>query len=87
MGNKLNILIIFALILGFCSCKKSTPETQSAIIDYTKVEIPVFNADSAYAYVKVQCDFGPRTPMSKASQLCGDYLINFMSQFAITNTF
>ena len=59
MGNKLNILIIFALILGFCSCKKSTPETQSAIIDYTKVEIPVFNADSAYAYVKAQCDFGP----------------------------
>lgn len=84
MGNKLNILIIFALILGFCSCKKSTPETQSAIIDYTKVEIPVFNADSAYAYVKAQCDFGPRTPMSKASQLCGDYLINFMSQFADT---
>jgi hypothetical protein len=84
MGNKLNILIIFALILGFCSCKKSTPETQSAIIDYTKIEIPVFNADSAYAYVKAQCDFGPRTPMSKASQLCGDYLINFMSQFADT---
>ncbi len=84
MGNKLNILVIFALILCFASCKKTTEETPITQIDYTKVEIPTFNADSAYHYVKTQCDFGPRTPKSKASQLCGDYLIDFMKQYADT---
>lgn len=84
MGNKLNIFIIFVLILGFTSCKKSETEPKITQPDYTKVEIPTFNADSAYHYVKTQCDFGPRTPMSKASQLCGDYLINFMKQYADT---
>lgn len=84
MGNKLNIFIVFVLILGFLSCKKSETENQITQPNYTNVEIPTFNADSAYSYVKTQCDFGPRTPMSKASQLCGDYLINFMKQYADT---
>lgn len=84
MGNKLNIFVIFAFILCFASCKKATEETQSIGIDYAQIETPVFNADSAYHYVKAQCDFGPRTPMSKASQLCGDYLIDFMKQYADT---
>lgn len=84
MGNKLNILIIFAFLVCFSSCKKSAQEVSVTQIDYTKVEIPTFNADSAYSYVKAQCDFGPRTPNSKASQLCGDYLINFMKQYADT---
>ncbi len=85
MGNKLNIFVIFALILSFASCKKGGEESQSIQQpNYTQVEIPAFNADSAYSYVKAQCDFGPRTPMSKAAQLCGDYLIDFMKQYADT---
>ena len=84
MGNKLNILIVFAFLVCFSSCKKAPQESTITQPDYTKVEIPTFNADSAYHYVKTQCDFGPRTPMSKASQLCGNYLINFMKQYADT---
>jgi hypothetical protein len=84
MGNKLNILIVFAFLVCFSSCKKAPQESTITQPDYTKVEIPTFNADSAFHYVKAQCDFGPRTPMSKASQLCGDYLINFMKQYADT---
>jgi Zn-dependent M28 family amino/carboxypeptidase len=84
MGNKLNILIVFAFLVCFSSCKKAPQESTITQPDYTNVEIPTFNADSAYSYVKTQCDFGPRTPMSKASQLCGDYLINFMKQYADT---
>jgi hypothetical protein len=84
MGNKLNILIVFAFLVCFSSCKKAPQESTITQPNYTKVEIPTFNADSAYHYVKTQCDFGPRTPMSKASQLCGNYLINFMKQYADT---
>lgn len=84
MGNKLNILIVFAFLVCFSSCKKAPQESTITQPNYANVEIPTFNADSAYSYVKTQCDFGPRTPMSKASQLCGDYLINFMKQYADT---
>lgn len=34
----------------------------------------VFNADSAYAYVQRQCDFGPRVPNSEAHRECGDWM-------------
>lgn len=34
----------------------------------------VFNADSAYAYVQRQCDFGPRVPNSEAHRKCGDWM-------------
>lgn len=83
MGNKLNIIISLALIISLVSCKKNTQEI-SQQPDYTQIETPTFNADSAYHYVKTQCDFGPRTPMSQAAQKCGDYLINFMQQYADT---
>lgn len=34
----------------------------------------VFNADSAYAYVQRQCNFGPRVPNSEAHRECGDWM-------------
>ena len=33
-----------------------------------------FNADSAYAFITAQCDFGPRVPGTEAHRLTGDYL-------------
>jgi hypothetical protein len=38
------------------------------------IKIPLFNADSAYGYVKAQVDFGPRVCNSKAHEKCADYL-------------
>ena len=38
------------------------------------VNVPGFNADSAYSYVKAQVDFGPRVPNTKAHVECGEYL-------------
>lgn len=37
--------------------------------------IPVFNADSAYSYVKRQCAFGSRVPGTVAHDLCLEYLV------------
>lgn len=36
---------------------------------------PLFVADSAMAYVKAQCDFGPRTPNSQAHEQCADWIV------------
>lgn len=38
------------------------------------IETPVFNADSAYAYVAAQVAFGPRVPNTEAHQACAAYL-------------
>lgn len=36
---------------------------------------PTFNADSAYAYTKAQCDFGPRAMNTEAHDKCGEWII------------
>ena len=38
------------------------------------VEVPPFNADSAYAYVAAQVGFGPRVPNTPEHAACGDWL-------------
>lgn len=38
--------------------------------------IPAFNADSAYQYVKTQVDFGPRVPNTPAHEKCATWLID-----------
>lgn len=37
------------------------------------VNVPQFDADSAYLYVKNQVDFGPRVPNTKEHVACGNY--------------
>lgn len=85
MENK--IIKIFLVILGLStvmsSCKRETEEDVTGV-DYKKVEIPTFSADSAYSYVKTQCDFGPRIPESEAAEKCGDWIISFLKEKADT---
>ena len=38
------------------------------------MNVPQFDADSAYLYVKNQVDFGPRVPNTKEHVACGNYL-------------
>lgn len=47
----------------------------------TKVDVPRFNADSAYLYIKEQVDFGPRVPNTKGHVACGDYLAKRLEGF------
>lgn len=70
------------LVVG-CS-KKNKDNNGNATIDYKSIKTPAFNADSAYSFVKAQCDFGPRIPESKAAQECGDYLISYLKSKADT---
>ena len=46
--------------------------------------LPDFNADSAYGFVKAQCDFGPRVPNTKEHKACGDYLVAKMNEWCDT---
>lgn len=60
------------------SSPKSTPKQE------VTVEVPPFNADSAYQYVADQVAFGPRVPNSIGHQQCGDYLEATLKQLTDT---
>lgn len=57
-----------------CSGSKNQGNDTAVSTEVVEVNVPAFNADSAYQYVKQQVDFGPRVPNSAAHVACGDYL-------------
>ena len=73
------ILLIFAS----CGCKEKKPPIQQQT-QKPLPQLPEFNADSAYSFVKTQVDFGPRVPNTKAHINCGDYLISKMKSWCDT---
>ncbi len=70
---------IFFLLLAFVviSCRQPATKVQEP----AKVDVPAFNSDSAYKYVKTQVDFGPRVPNTKAHKLCAAYLSESLNQY------
>jgi len=67
------LLIIPALIL-LASCKPDGTKKAAAITPGPVATVPVFSADSAYAYVARQVGFGPRVPGTAAHAACLGWL-------------
>jgi hypothetical protein len=44
-------------------------------------EIPVFNSDSAYNFIKKQVDFGARVPQTEPHKKCGEFLAKKLKNF------
>lgn len=57
----------------------SAPEKEQAAP--VQSATPLFNADSAYAYVEKQVRFGPRVPNTPAHKACGNYLADELRRF------
>jgi hypothetical protein len=76
MTKKL-LIMIGILSIGF-SCKQS-PKAQDIVS--TTINVPVFNADSAYHYTATQVAFGPRVPNTPAHDSCGNYLADELRRF------
>ena len=75
-------LVLLALV---CACQnKPNRPNQPDPLPKKSVTIPTFNADSAFAFVKAQTDFGPRVPMTEAHELCAEWLVNKLSEYADT---
>ncbi|MCC7244106.1 MAG: M28 family peptidase [Saprospiraceae bacterium] len=51
-----------------------------------KVEVPVFNADSAYHFVKKQVDFGPRIPNTPTHAKCAAWLVKTLQGYGLKVT-
>jgi len=70
-------LCVSAAIAGLsgCAAKPSSPNPPAAApVSKPSVAVPRFNADSAYAYVARQLDFGPRVPGTAAQNEAAAWL-------------
>lgn len=79
MKNRFRALELFAVIvlLFTQSCEKNESkkkEKAPVAVQEKQVRVPIFNADSAYRFVKEQVDFGPRVPNTPAHNNCKAYL-------------
>lgn len=90
MLKKLTFISLILLTLSSCEENAKSPRrqvaespSQSQSQSQTKA-VPKFDADSAYAYVKRQLDFGPRVPESEAHAQCVEYFIDFFNDKADT---
>jgi glutaminyl-peptide cyclotransferase len=68
------ITLSFLLIMAFSSCSRPDQQPQSAAKPQPAVSLPKFDGSAAYASLKAQTDFGPRTPNSKGHDACLAYL-------------
>ena len=84
------LIVLFIALIQSCgsdSKKESSKEpiSQDKVSKSTEnivsVNVPQFNSDSAYYFIKKQVDFGPRVPNSKAHQNCYLYLKNKLSNY------
>ncbi|MGB4415253.1 MAG: M28 family peptidase [Paludibacter sp.] len=73
--KKIYILLFSVIVL--CGCKQAVKTQESAEV----LNIPSFNADSAYQYVKTQVAFGPRVPNTPEHKRCAGYLSATLKQF------
>lgn len=72
MWRAVNTILVLALMAA-CGDPKPVGRYDFEVSDRS---VPVFDADSAYAYLKAQVDFGPRNPGSEGHALTRDWLIS-----------
>lgn len=74
-GRLLPLLWLMALGVGCQDSPQPPAQTEPVIA------VPVFQADSAYAFIAQQVAFGPRVPNSAAHRACGDWLIDKLAGY------
>lgn len=87
--NRLVIKKLILVILVFWAlegCKTKTSSEQNSEQETKLVQSPAFNADSAFAFVQKQVDFGPRVPNTTAHKACGDFLVRTLKKYGLQVT-
>ena len=71
----------FVCLVFLWACSDNNPTQSVKKPEKEAVEVPDFNADSAYLYIQQQVDFGPRFISSKGWQQCGDFLVKKLKTY------
>ena len=72
-------------LLPFGACKSSSGQAAAPVQEIV-TERQVFSADSAYAYLARQVEFGPRVPNTEAHRLTADWLVSELKRHGATVT-
>ena len=80
------LLVLFAASSVYIGCKdepkpKQKERSQQSHEPKQEITAPAFNADTAFAFVKQQVDFGPRVPGTSAHKACGDFIVSRMTSY------
>lgn len=70
--NKIILALSLSVVLIQSCTSDATKQTKAPKTE--AVVAPDFNADSAYAYVAKQVEFGPRVPNTTEHDLCGEWI-------------
>jgi len=86
-----SIPLLSIIVLSVFSCGSNSKNSKATIAPEQQqvVQVPVFDADSAYSYVDAQVAFGPRVPNTPAHVACGNYLAQKLESFGavVTNQY
>ncbi|MEA5128632.1 MAG: M28 family peptidase [Proteiniphilum sp.] len=80
-GSLFLLILLLTGVLFSISCNSCQSNKNTIVAEPYRQISPEFNADSAYAFVEKQVDFGPRIPGSDAHKACGDYLVAKLTGF------
>jgi hypothetical protein len=73
------LFAIFTLLITISCGSNKNSEKESVL--RKKVDVPLFNSDSAFAFVENQVNFGPRVPNSLSHQKAASYLISQFKKY------
>ena len=74
-------LCVAVALMFLAACGFTSQKAESTTVKVAERVVPIFNPDSAYEYVKAQCDFGPRVPGSDAHASCLAYFVDKFNSF------
>ena len=79
------IKFIYPILSAFllCACQPST-NYNTPINETEETVRPVFDEDTAFAYIEKQVSFGPRVPNSPAHEKFADFLIEELGKWTDT---
>ncbi len=86
MKKYLLYIVCCTLSIVSCTDNKTVETKQPEVIqpEIKRIAAPDFNSDSAYAFIKVQADMGPREPGSKAHEKAVTYFENKFAAYGAT---
>lgn len=82
-------ILLFSIILFSCKSAANKGESEGAPLQDNapaEIEVPAFDGDSAYAYVKRQVDFGPRVPNTEAHRKAADWMAAELKRHGVAVT-
>ncbi|OJV87256.1 MAG: glutamine cyclotransferase [Bacteroidia bacterium 44-10] len=85
-GSLFLLILLLTGVLFSISCNSCQSNKNTIVAEPYRQISPEFNADSAYAFVEKQVNFGPRIPGSDAHKACGDYLMAKLTGFGVLVT-